>query len=636
MIDAPASSVDGLVNTGTGPDVVLGALADGTARLGGWLDETRISSVARSHAWARLSYETQRTDESFFLHDLEYLQAPVLPSDLNLTGAVGTAMEFQIKSTPPATYYEINGSIPSGLTFNPSLGVLYGTPDVNGTFEVNATAYNGQGSSTSTLSIQSKSTLESPVILPGEVISLMGREATIRGEIKSSGGAACSVTLYFGKTDENESAELWEQSLSLGSYFQGYFPVTLSNLDSGETYYYRFKASHSSESWSDSGSFTTRPYDQGILRIHTGLDDSGFASGWYWDQGNGEGEQKILEPTLTQTLYFAPDGTSWTLTKATFSFEEDLHLGKHLEKIILEGVNALSIESSGNITVGHSLIGTPAPSSPHLPGGLLTDGYDSYYPSSASKGLRMGLGNLGGYGGGQGPGKGLSSGSFSVGGASGGGGSYGGEGGPGGSGAGGITYGEANLDVLMGGSGGGLGNAGEAGAGGGAIELIASGKILVDQGAQISVRGGSVFVNPEIGANYSGGAGSGGSIRLVGATVQNLGILDVRGGSASGGDVREPGARFMRKSGGAGGGGRISLIADGEIQSGTTLVSGGAENGDGSAGLPGTLYRGPRTSPPQTDLILNEGTLVFDTGGSWKHTSGKTGKGTVKNSSIMV
>ena len=72
--------------------------------------------------------------------------------------------------------------------------------------------------------------------------------------------------------------------------------------------------------------------------------------------GNGEGEQKIMEPTLSQTLYFAPDGTSWTLTKATFSFEEDLHLGKQLEKIILEGVNALSIESSGDITVGHSLI----------------------------------------------------------------------------------------------------------------------------------------------------------------------------------------------------------------------------------------------------------------------------------------
>ena len=159
----------------------------------------------------------------------------------------------------------------------------------------------------------------------------------------------------------------------------------------------------------------------------------------YWDQGNGEGEQKIMEPTLSQTLYFAPDGTSWTLTKATFSFEEDLHLGKQLEKIILEGVNALSIESSGDITVGHSLIGSLSPSTPHIADGWLTDGYDSYYPNSASQGFRMGKGNLGGYGGGQGPGKGLSGGTISVGGASGGGGSYGGEGGPGGSGAGGIT-----------------------------------------------------------------------------------------------------------------------------------------------------------------------------------------------------
>ena len=142
-----------------------------------------------------------------------------------------------------------------------------------------------------------------------------------------------------------------------------------------------------------------------------------------------------------------------------------------------------------------------------------------------------------------------------AGGASGGGGSYGGEGGPGASGAAGIQYGSAGLENLFGGSGGGSGNLGDAGAGGGAIEINATGKITVLPGVRISMRGGSVFVHPDVGANFSGGAGSGGAIRLLGSSIENLGSLDVRGGDASGADPREPGARFLRHAGGAGGGG---------------------------------------------------------------------------------
>ena len=41
------------------------------------------------------------------------------------------------------------------------------------------------------------------------------------------------------------------------------------------------------------------------------------------------------------------------LHKINFFFDEDLHLGKYFENIILEGVNALSIESSGDITSGN-------------------------------------------------------------------------------------------------------------------------------------------------------------------------------------------------------------------------------------------------------------------------------------------
>ena len=145
---------------------------------------------------------------------------------------------------------------------------------------------------------------------------------------------------------------------------------------------------------------------------------------------------------------------------------------------------------------------------------------------------------------------------------SGGGGSFAGEGGPGASGAGGMTYGSAGLDVMIGGSGGGLGNLGDAGAGGGALELNATGKILIGEAVSISLRGGTVFVHPQFGANYSGGAGSGGAIKLIASSIENRGSLDVRGGDAAGADSREPGVRYLRNAGGAGGGGRVAMLSD--------------------------------------------------------------------------
>ena len=157
-----------------------------------------------------------------------------------------------------------------------------------------------------------------------------------------------------------------------------------------------------------------------------------------------------------------------------------------------------------------------------------------------------------------------------------------------------------SLNPLIGGSGGGLGNVGEAGAGGGALELNATGKILITEGTSISLRGGTVFVHPAFGANFSGGAGSGGAIKLIASSIENRGVLDVRGGDAPGADIRETGARYLRQGGGAGGGGRIAMISDGKIDLGTVLIEGGKENSEAAAGLPGTIYTSLlNTSPPQ-------------------------------------
>ena len=84
-----------------------------------------------------------------------------------------------------------------------------------------------------------------------------------------------------------------------------------------------------------------------------------------------------------------------------------------------------------------------------------------------------------------------------------------------------------------------------------------------------------------------------------------------------------------RGDGGAGGGGRIALISDNLINQGMIFLDGGLSNGDGSAGKPGVLFTGPKTVDSPSALSVTDGNLIFDTGGSWSHSSGLSGKGTI-------
>ena len=110
----------------------------------------------------------------------------------------------------------------------------------------------------------------------------------------------------------------------------------------------------------------------------------------------------------------------------------------------------------------------------------------------------------------------------------------------------------------MGGSGGGLGNGGEAGGCRRGCNRVCCIRESHHQsrGENINECGGTVFVNPSIGANF-GGAGSGGAVRIVADEIENLGFIEVKGGDAPGSDVREPGSTYLRDAGGAGGGGRV-------------------------------------------------------------------------------
>ena len=634
LVDAPGSSVSGAVNTILGGSgVQIGASYDGTNLMNGYLDELRISSSARGKAWANFSYKNQKRGSNNLLrYDIEHLLPPDLADDINVTVVSGEYMEFQVRSNPPATSYSVTSEdLPGGLTFNTANGILSGTPSgTTGTYSISLTATNAQGSASTTLNISYQATLGIPVISPGEVSVIEGRSASITGQLIDTGGKINQVTLYFGKSEEGESPTNWDQTLSLGSFLQGEIPYKFENLDSGETYFYRLKTNNTTHtSWSEANSFTTLSFDQGILKFHTGLDETGSGSGLYWDKEDGNGEQKVANAYLENNNFIAPDGSAWSVSKATFSFNGDLLIGPNLNEVILTGANPLSIQVDGNVTISKHLVGATPLAAPYIQGGTVLDGHDAFYTDDKQKGNLVGQGNLGGYSGGQGPGKGFSLGTSGAGGLSGGGGSFGGEGGPGASGPSGQNYGSGGLDMLLGGSGGGFGNFGDAAAGGGAIEIVASGNIKINPEVKISMNGGSVFVNPLVGANFSGGAGSGGSIRLVGATIDNQGTLEVKGGDSSGMDPRENGARFLTNAGGAGGGGRVALIADGEIKQGIININGGIANGDSAAGQTGTLVLGPLSYAPPVDLNLDSGNLIFDTSGFWRHSSGLHGRGTI-------
>ena len=63
--------------------------------------------------------------------------------------------------------------------------------------------------------------------------------------------------------------------ISFGLFLSGQNPYKFEDLQSGVTYY-RFWADNTSySSWSETGTFTTLQFDQGVLRFHTGEDETG-------------------------------------------------------------------------------------------------------------------------------------------------------------------------------------------------------------------------------------------------------------------------------------------------------------------------------------------------------------------------
>ena len=167
------------------------------------------------------------------------------------------------------------------------------------------------------------------------------------------------------------------------------------------------------------------------------------------------------------------------------------------------------------------------------------------------------------------------------------------------------------------GQGGGSRRAG--GAGGGAIELIAhgNGALTLATGSKVSVNGGDTKNE-----NEGGGGGSGGSIRLVGGTIENHGQLDARGGGLGAtGEAEWDGA-----------GGRIAFDSNGSVLLGSYDLSGHSTGTTWSyyPHLDGTLAL--RGDSGRRDLAYSTGTLTIDTSvGYWIHSDGEHGIGLIES-----
>ena len=127
--------------------------------------------------------------------------------------------------------------------------------------------------------------------------------------------------------------------------------------------------------------------------------------------------------------------------------------------------------------------------------------------------------------------------------------------------------------------------------------------------------GGSVLVNPNRGAYFSGGAGAGGSIRLVARSIVNKGNLSAKGGHASGIDPREPGAvSFPIREG------PVAVVESRFFMTTPWSKVRWSLTVEPRMGMPRQGEAEPFSSElaplPLVDLNLTSGTVVFDTAGA--------------------
>jgi uncharacterized delta-60 repeat protein len=103
------------------------------------------------------------TEEPSFIHINSLGGVPIIGSPLIASGTQGEAFSYQIVASGQPTSYGAIG-LPDGLSVNTASGLISGVPTVAGTFNVDLSASNGEGTGHATLVLTIASTLAPPVI----------------------------------------------------------------------------------------------------------------------------------------------------------------------------------------------------------------------------------------------------------------------------------------------------------------------------------------------------------------------------------------------------------------------------------------------------------------------------------------
>ncbi|MDC0157740.1 DUF2341 domain-containing protein, partial [Verrucomicrobia bacterium] len=250
---------------------------------GGSLDEIRISTEARSLDWIKAAYDNQKATQSLVNYGT-VIGPRVITSPLLQDATVGTSFTYNTATVgSPNSYTFLN--LPGGLQFNPTTGVITGTPTTSGQFPVVVVVgyADDDGDVTDTdsspdqigslfppqnsgdadqviLNINVQAT--APTVTTVAASSIEATKASFNGNVTSTGGDAPDIRIYYGTTDGASTPSAWSFVEEIGSKDQGAFGAIIGDLIPETAYHYRIRAYNSAASagvWaSSSQTFNTQ------------------------------------------------------------------------------------------------------------------------------------------------------------------------------------------------------------------------------------------------------------------------------------------------------------------------------------------------------------------------------------------
>ncbi len=147
-ITAKGNETPGLTLTGAVPNGInFTDNGDGTATLSG----TALQGSGGKYTLTVTATNSLGSSSQTF--NLNVDEAPVITSDDNASATVGQAFSFQVIDTGyPKPHLTKSGTLPRGLTWHGSTGIISGIPAANtaGTYPITFTAKNSQGIVTQT------------------------------------------------------------------------------------------------------------------------------------------------------------------------------------------------------------------------------------------------------------------------------------------------------------------------------------------------------------------------------------------------------------------------------------------------------------------------------------------------------